>query len=148
MCGSILRASRCASIDRSSHYVWLGEDASYPARFAEVEKRAARTLEDEAVRRAVEGMRRPVLYKGKQVYVGGMPLYETEYSDRLLERLLAKTNPEGFRRRVENTNLLKIDPDTLTPEQREMIANEYLRHVFGDEPGAGLIAIKAFNADS
>jgi hypothetical protein len=48
------------------------------------------TLQDEAVRRAVEGIRRPVLYRGKQVYIHGEPLFDIEYSDQLLIRLLVR----------------------------------------------------------
>ncbi len=71
-------------------------DASYAAFFPQFEKRAARSLEDEAVRRAREGITRPVRYKGK--IVG----YETEYSDQLLIALLKAWLPEKYRERVDN----------------------------------------------
>lgn len=61
------------------------------------EAQAARTLEDEAVRRAHEGLRKPVRYKGK--IVG----YETEYSDSLMLALLKANNPEKFREHVEHS---------------------------------------------
>jgi hypothetical protein len=57
-----------------------------------------------------------VLHKGKQVYVQGEPLFTTEYSDSLLRFLLKACNPERFRERIEQTNLLDIDPDKLSPE--------------------------------
>ena len=53
-------------------------DPTYPERFRQAEIEAARALEDEAVRRARAGIRRPVLHKGKQVYVQGVPLFTTE----------------------------------------------------------------------
>ena len=59
----------------------------------------------------IDGVRGPGLHRGKQVYLEGRPLYETEYSDRLLERLLEANNPEKYRRHSEVTNLLAIDPD-------------------------------------
>jgi len=47
--------------------VWLDQDETYPARFREAMRVAIRTLEDEAVRRAYEGERKLVNYKGKPV---------------------------------------------------------------------------------
>ena len=95
-CGSVAKAARWAKVARTSHFEWLREDPTYRPRFVEAERQAARGLEDEAIRRAVEGVRKLVLYKGQPVYVHGEPLYETEYSDRLLERLLEANNPEKF----------------------------------------------------
>src|SRR5258708_29187210 len=58
-CGSILRASRSEQIERGSHYSWMRTDPIYPERFRQAEIEAARALEDEAVRRAREGIRKP-----------------------------------------------------------------------------------------
>lgn len=91
--GSILKASRWSQIHRQTHYDWIRDDPEYPARFAAAEKEAARVLRDEAVRRAHEGLRKPVRYKGK--IVG----FDTEYSDTLLLALLKATDPESFRER-------------------------------------------------
>jgi hypothetical protein len=75
------------------HYDWLGADPAYAAAYAEAEPRAQQTLEDEAVRRAHQGLRRAVRYKGK--IVG----YETEYSDTLMNTLL-KASPK-FRDKLD-----------------------------------------------
>lgn len=83
------------------HYDWLGADEAYRVAFAEAEPRALRRLEDEAVRRASEGVTRAIRYKGK--IVG----YETEYSDSLLQFLL-RQNPK-FRDRVEHSGDLSLD---------------------------------------
>jgi len=53
-------------------------------------------LEDEAVRRAKHGTAKPVLYKGRQVYVDGEPLYEHQHSDSLLMFLLRAYDREKF----------------------------------------------------
>ena len=53
-------------------------------------------LEDEAVRRAKHGTAKPVLYKGRQVYVDGEPLYEHQHSDTLLMFLLRAYDREKF----------------------------------------------------
>ena len=94
----MLKAARCAKISRNAHYIWLKEDPTYPQRFKEATEAASRTLEDEAVRRAHEGLRKAVRYKGKVVG------YETEYSDSLLTELLRATNPQKFRppQRIEH----------------------------------------------
>ena len=95
-CASITKAARWAKIHRSNHYQWLEESEFYAAVFPEVEKRAMRTLEDEAVRRAHDGVRRAIRYKGK--IVG----YDTEYSDTLMVTLLKAGLPEKYRERIEN----------------------------------------------
>ena len=65
-------------------------------RFEEARKQATRALEDAAIRRAKEGTAKPVLHKGKQVYVDGEPLYEHQYSDALLMFLLRAYDREKF----------------------------------------------------
>lgn len=97
-CYSLTQAARWAKVARQTHYDWLRNDPNYPECFAEAEKRGARSLEDEAVRRAHEGLRKAVRYKGR--IVG----YETEYSDSLLITMLKKSNPEAFRERTESRN--------------------------------------------
>jgi len=97
-CASIVRASRCAQINRTTHYVWMREDPTYPARFKDAQERAASNLRDEAVRRAVHGIRKPVLYKGKPVRVNGKILYQVEYSARLLIRLMEICDPQRYGR--------------------------------------------------
>ncbi len=74
----------------------MKEDPTYLARFEEVRIRAARRLEDAAVQRAKGGIAKPVLYKGKQVYVDGEPLYEYRYSDALMMFLLRAYDRERF----------------------------------------------------
>jgi hypothetical protein len=76
----------------------------------------------------VEGVRRPVLCRGKQVYIQGEPQYEVEYSDQLLIRLLEAMNPEKYRRHREhpqNAKLWELEPEKLTDEQLCVIT-EYL----------------------
>jgi len=97
ICGRVCEAARRAKIHRCQHAEWMQNDPTYPERFRQARKRAAQELEDEAVRRAREGVCRPVLYKGKQVYVGGGPLFEYEKSDRLLIRLLEANDPDRFK---------------------------------------------------
>jgi hypothetical protein len=71
-----------AGIDRGTHYDWLKADPGYKAAFEDVQDQAAQALEDEAVRRAYEGVERPVYQGGEKVGV------VREYSDTLLIFLL------------------------------------------------------------
>jgi hypothetical protein len=77
---------------RQTHYNWL-EDPNYRTAFEDAWKRAADTLEAEAVRRAHDGIRKAIRYKGK--IVG----YETEYSDTLLLALLKSKKADEYRER-------------------------------------------------
>jgi hypothetical protein len=88
--GSITQASRWARCARENHYAWLRDDPEYPRLFAEAEKRATQALIDEAIRRARDGVRKIVRYKGKPVGE------ESEYSDTLMVALL-KAGDSRFR---------------------------------------------------
>jgi hypothetical protein len=79
---------------------------------------------------AHEGLRKPVWYKGK--IVG----YETEYSDTLLLAVLKANNPDKFRDRLEQTNLLDLDPNKMSPELLDKIADDLLKKALGDNPRA------------
>jgi hypothetical protein len=59
--GSIEHASRSGRVHQT-HYFWMQEDSSYPRRFKDAEVQAARSLEDEAIRRAREGISKPGRY--------------------------------------------------------------------------------------
>jgi hypothetical protein len=92
-------------------------DPTYPPRFKDAQARAAQTFEDEAVRRAVHGVKRPMFYQGKPIKIDGEIVYEHEYSDRLLERLLEANNPQKFKRRSETTFTWSGRLEDLSDEQ-------------------------------
>jgi hypothetical protein len=119
VCGQITAAAKAAKIERDMHYRWLKEDADYPALFEDARMKAVQALEDEAVRRATEGVFEPNQYQGQFVYpikgyalnletnkpdydrpiFGKKPLGVIKKSDRLLEFLLRAGKPEKFRDR-------------------------------------------------
>jgi hypothetical protein len=102
--GNISRSAKAARIDRDTHCNWLkfpgpaGE--AYRAAFAVAEEMAADVLEEEARRRAVNGLVRfqfdrhgnPLKHP-----VTGKPYTETEYSDLLLRELLKGNRPAKYR---------------------------------------------------
>jgi hypothetical protein len=59
--GQLGEAAKTAGISRMLHYRKLQSDPVYQRSFAEAEQRAAQEFEDEAVRRARDGVKRPIL---------------------------------------------------------------------------------------
>lgn len=110
---SITKAAECAGVDRVLHYRWLKEIDGYPALWADAQTEAAQTLEDEAIRRAHEGVAKPVIYQGELCFPwlekidpetgevtrkrADEPLAIREYSDNLMMFLLKAHNPDRFR---------------------------------------------------
>jgi len=117
-------AARACKIERDMHYRWMANDPEYPALFAEAKRKAGQSWEDEAVRRATEGVFEPNTHQGSFVYpivgymvdpktgkylenaIGGLfpiygkkPLGVMKLSDRLLEFLLKGNKPEVYRDR-------------------------------------------------
>lgn len=119
--GNILRACEASKVGRTTYYKRRDGDSEFHAQVIEAFKVATDRLEDEARRRAEDGLSRPVLFKGKIVYVwtdaagnyvgpktkgaSRRPLLEHEYSDTLLIFLLKAHRPRKFRERhhVEHT---------------------------------------------
>jgi hypothetical protein len=110
---SIVRAAAIAETDRDNPYIWLKEDPQYAAAFEIARNRGADAREAEAVRRAFEGVTKPVFHAGKRaIDVGqnpdgsitrdaagkpvGIPAAVREYSDVLLIFLLKGRNPAVF----------------------------------------------------
>jgi hypothetical protein len=100
---TITGAAREAGVDHKSHYRWRRECPAYAAAFDRTQHEAADMLEDEARRRAVEGVR-TIRYgrDGKPIIdpATGEPYVEVRYSDRLLMALLRANAPEKFGGRV------------------------------------------------
>lgn len=91
---SITKAAELVKIDRDNHYLWKATDPEYAAAFERTRLTAAETLEDEAVRRAKEGVQKPVYQGGKRVG------YVQEYSDTLLIFLLKGNLPDKYKERA------------------------------------------------
>jgi len=48
---------------------------------------------------------------------------------------LEANDPERYRRRTENTNILELDPSKLTEAQLDLLAAHYMKQVLGtDDP--------------
>lgn len=97
-CANISKAAAAVKMDRAMHYQWMEKDPDYPALFEQAQREAAQTLEDEAVRRAHEGVVMPILYHGRVCYEAvlgpdGQPLREPEFNEAGLPLVDALGNP-------------------------------------------------------
>lgn len=99
-CGRINPACAHAGIAASMHYLWLSTDPKYRAAYEQAKLEFAQVLEDEAIRRAREGVKKPVTYQGKQIEINGQPVWEITYSDVLLIFMLKGLKPGTYRDNV------------------------------------------------
>lgn len=83
-----------ASVDRATVYRWREKDVEFAKAWDEALEAGTDRLEQEALRRARDGVAKPVYQGGKQV--GQVQ----EYSDTLMIFLLKSRRPDKFRDRV------------------------------------------------
>jgi hypothetical protein len=92
--GRLDLACEKAGVHRRTHYDWLESDPEYRIKFQACRRQVIQLLEDEAWRRAVEGVSKPISVNGKIKTI-------REYSDTLLIFLLKGAAPEKYRERYE-----------------------------------------------
>ena len=105
--GRLVRAAKAAQCNWRMHYYWLKVDPLYKEKFAEAQQMAGDFLEDEAVRRATEGVTRTRYYKDEPIGE------DIEFSDTLLLFLLKGAKPEKYRERFEHSGKVTFDGDGL-----------------------------------
>jgi hypothetical protein len=99
---SIAAAARAADVARSTPYRWRA-DAAFSDAFAHAVEAGTDRLEDEALRRAVEGVDKPVYRNGQLVG------HVKDMSDSLLLALLAARRPEKFRTTSKTEHAGRMD---------------------------------------
>lgn len=87
---NVTEACKIARVDRSTIYKWRKEDKKFAKDWETTFVIASDLLEDEAVRRAKEGVEEPVYQGGKQVGT------VRKYSDQLLMFLLKGAKKEKY----------------------------------------------------
>lgn len=100
--GNVSRACERVKITRNAVYDKRDSDPAFAARLELAKERGVDVLEDEAVRRAFEGVEEPVgFFQGVSYEV------RTNYSDALIQFLLKGNRPNKYRERIstENVNL-------------------------------------------
>lgn len=104
VCGTQLGAEEASGVSRRSHSRWMESPdryAAYVEAFSEARRLHIEYLENEARRRAVEGVRRVKVHAGKVVKgEDGQPVYEIDYSDTLLLALLSAKDPHRYGKKL------------------------------------------------
>lgn len=116
--GNILRSAQAAQVGRRTVYDWLAEDPAFKALHDDAHEDALDALEEEARRRSVDGVLKPVYQSGKKV--GDI----REYSDTLLILLLKGKRPQTFRERFEHTGEKGGPIATIVKHVYETVAGE------------------------
>jgi hypothetical protein len=111
---SVSGAAHSAGFHRATAYTWRDADPAFAAAWDSAAEAGSDALEDEARRRAADGIRKLILHQGKPVLIPSrgydaegkplgrlVPLYEHKYSDTLLMYLLNGRRPEKFKYRPE-----------------------------------------------
>ena len=94
--GNISNACETAKVHADTVWSWRKTDEEFCAEVETVLNESTCVLEDEAVRRAHDGVKKPV-------YQGGMLVgFVQEYSDSLLMFLLRGRRPEKYKNRTSN----------------------------------------------
>jgi hypothetical protein len=90
---SITAAARAAGVDRRTPYKWRDGHAAFDEAWVSHLEAGTDALEDEARRRAHDGVKRPIYHAGKRVG------FVTEHSDQLMMFILRARRPEKYRER-------------------------------------------------
>lgn len=132
--GNVSLAALAAGGHRNTFYDCRAADPAFAAEWDEALEIATDALEAEARRRALEGVREPIVSGGKVVTdAAGEPMFIRRYSDSLMQLLLRAHRPEKFRERTE-TKLVGPDGGAV---QVEAIRDRILRRVLRLAPGGG-----------
>ena len=118
--GSVTGAAREAGVSRSAHYKWVEVDPEYAEQFENANEEMVDGLEQEARRRALEGVDEPVYYKGERV--GSF----RRYSDALLILLLRAKRPEQYRDSVDVNSRIDDTAAVIDPKVMKSLTDEEL----------------------
>jgi len=89
--GNVSRTCEHMKVTRTALYGKREHNPKFEARFLAAKERGLDTMEDEATRRAVDGVEKGIYYQGARVDT------ETVYSDGLIQFLLRGGRPERYR---------------------------------------------------
>lgn len=116
--GNVLFASKAAGIDRRTSYEQCERDPIFKAAFEEARECAADRLEQEAYRRAHDGVRKPIAVNKRTLWV-------REYSDTLLIFLLKAARPHKYRDNHQIA-LSNADGSNIQIDARHQVQNLFL----------------------
>jgi hypothetical protein len=116
-----------------SHQEWM-KDPTYARRFKEAGDKFTQKVEDTLHLVGVHGIERPILHKGKQVFIEGKPLFENRRSEMILMRIAEARMPERYKQRVEQVNIQDIDSEKLSPEILDKLAEHMIQKALAGRP--------------
>lgn len=116
LCGNVLRAALTVNVGRQTVYNWR-QDSAFAKLYDEAHEDALDRLEEEARRRAVDGVVEPVVSAGKVV------THVRNYSDALLMMLLRAKRPDTFGKR-RDANATDTDQTTMSEKLSKMSNDE------------------------
>lgn len=126
---TVTHAAAMTGIAPKTVYEWAKKDPGFAADFSHAREAVADMLEQEAIRRACQGINRPVYYKGQKVDTN------KEYSDTLLIFLLKGQKPEKYGDKVrqeitgESGGPLRIEFGVTRPERPELEAGQEIKTI-------------------
>lgn len=118
--GNVSASAEAASVSRSFVYERRGDDPAFAAAWDQALEAARPVLEEEAWRRAVEGVDEPVFGRVGKDQDGQIGTVK-KYSDALLTTLLKANAPEKYRERSEVKHTGKIDLGKLSDDELRAI---------------------------
>ena len=120
---NITMSCKAVNVPRRTIYNWLTDDPEFKKNFGLSSSIGLGVLEDEAVRRAVQGVNKPVYQSGRKVG------YVQEYSDTLMIFLLKARDPEKYRERFSGELSAPGGKPLIPSGQRDlsMLSEEELR---------------------
>lgn len=117
-CGNVTEAATIAHVRRQTLYELRKSDPVFAAQWTAAAELGADALEDEAIRRAHDGVEKPLTCaRGLILDDLGQPVTVREYSDTLLIFLLKGAKPEKYRDNVHVTAQASTLGVTLVLEQ-------------------------------
>ena len=126
---TVTHAAAMAGISRKTVYEWANKDPEFAIKFSHAKEAVADMLEQEAIRRACQGINRPVYYQGQKVDTN------KEYSDTLLIFLLKGQKPDKYGDKVrqeitgESGGPLRIEFGVTRPERPELEAGQEIKTI-------------------
>ena len=119
--GSIGLASAHAGVSRRTHLNWKKSDGKFAEAFGDAQESAVDGLEQEAMRRAKDGVSQPVYHQGKEV--GTIQ----KYSDILLIFMLRALKPEKYRDNFGQSSETWTELDTRMSDAKASLAKKLER---------------------
>jgi hypothetical protein len=109
--GNVKAAAKAAGTSREAHYKWLESDAEYRTTFESLADQVGQELEDLAVDRVRNGIKRQLFHNGKPIKTkNGHLVYEVHFDTQLHIAMLKRFRPKLYREHIvqEHTGSINL----------------------------------------